>query len=83
MKKNKDNTGVYQKYIVAKANGKPIDKNAKYMVLRYDRNDEYGLATRTALFLFARLIRPFAKQFSRQLKDKIELKEMEIQIENR
>lgn len=30
--------GLYEKYIIQKANGEPVDDNAKYFVLRYDEN---------------------------------------------
>ena len=33
---SKDNKGLYNKYIIEKASGNPIDKDAKYFVLRYD-----------------------------------------------
>jgi hypothetical protein len=33
-----DNKGLYGKYEIKKANGKPLDSEAKYFVLRYDKD---------------------------------------------
>ena len=39
-----------------KADGSPIDPEAKYIILRYDKDDEWGRAARGALRRFARSI---------------------------
>jgi hypothetical protein len=38
-----------RKYIIRKADGTPIDDNAKYFVLRYDSDAEHGDVNRNAL----------------------------------
>lgn len=47
--------GLYQKYIVQKADGSPVDPNAKYIVLRVDAG-EYVQACRAAVAVFARRV---------------------------
>lgn len=66
-----DEKGFYPKYNVTKTDGSDIDPNAKYIVLRYDRDDDYGEITRYLLLIFCRLIKPFAKQFSLDLQKEI------------
>ena len=47
--------GLYQKYIIQKTDGSPVDPMAKYFVLRYDKlDDDFGRFSRRALFEFAR-----------------------------
>lgn len=46
--------GLYQKYTVQKSDGTPIDPNAKYFILRYDKNDDFGKYSRRAIFEFAK-----------------------------
>jgi len=41
--------GLYQKYIVTKTDGRPVDPNARYFVLRYDDD----LAAQIALLAYA------------------------------
>ena len=74
----KDTKGLYNKYIIQKANGKPVDKNARYIVLRYDEDTDYCLAARTTLLLFARLIKHFALNFYKDLTRQMENAEIEI-----
>lgn len=31
-----ENKGLYQKYVISKTDGTPVDEKAKYFVLRYD-----------------------------------------------
>ena len=55
------NTGLYNRYVVTKANGNPVDPNAKYFVLRVDKGGkckEHVSACREALCTFAHYIRP-------------------------
>ncbi len=40
------NKGLYQKYIIAKADGSPIDPKADYFVLRLDTDQNARLAAR-------------------------------------
>jgi hypothetical protein len=47
---------LYGKYMLAKADGTPINPNAKYFVLRYDREAKDGSASRDALSLYASLV---------------------------
>ena len=44
--------GLYRKYVVTKANGKPIDPNAEFLVLRLD-GGQYVTACRDAARRFA------------------------------
>ena len=46
--------GLYNKFIISKADGSPIDPKAKYIVLRYDAdNIKDGSAVRVAKELLA------------------------------
>lgn len=44
---------LFEKYVIQKANGEPIDPEAKYFVLRYDHNSKDQHA-RTVLNIYAR-----------------------------
>ena len=49
--------GLFGKFILKKADGSPISPNAKYLVLRYDaNNDKDGNACRKAIITYARAI---------------------------
>ena len=47
------NKGLYNKYHIEHSDGTPIDHNAEYFVLRYDKQDAHGLASRLALAIYA------------------------------
>lgn len=49
--------GLYGKYNVSKADGSPRDPNARYFVLRYDKDDAHGEACRAALATYAKHIK--------------------------
>jgi hypothetical protein len=49
--------GLYQKYVVQKADGSPLDPDAEYIVLRIDRG-VYVEACRAGVAEFARAVRP-------------------------
>lgn len=40
---------VYQKYIIQKTNGEPVSPDARYFVLRIDKDDAWGMFSRRAL----------------------------------
>jgi hypothetical protein len=49
--------GLYDKFIISKADGSPIDPKAKYIVLRYDANNiKDGSAVRVAIRKYAKII---------------------------
>ena len=52
--------GLHQKYIVSHANGKPVDPEAVYFVLRLDGNHLHNIACRSAALEWCRevLVRP-------------------------
>lgn len=57
--------GLYTKYIIEKADGSPVDPNAKYFVLRIDTDCH----ARIALSAYAESIAGDAPEFSRQLQE--------------
>jgi hypothetical protein len=59
--------GLYQKYIVPKADGSEIEPEAKHIILRYAKDDDMGRAARLAPEKFAYEIRNINKQFSEDL----------------
>jgi hypothetical protein len=48
--------GLFGKFILEKADGSPIDPEAKYIVLRYDSKSSDGVASRRAIIAYARAI---------------------------
>ena len=55
----KNKKGLYNRYIVSKANGKPIDPEAKYFVMRYDADGKDAIHTRAcrkAIMVYAMAI---------------------------
>lgn len=48
-----EDEGLANKFVVLKATGEPIKPEARYFVLRYDKDDAWGEAAREALALFA------------------------------
>ena len=69
--------GLYQKYIIQKVDGRPIDPNACYFVLRYDEDDAHGLASRRALTAYATAIRPHNPRLADDLKEAVRAYEEE------
>ena len=60
--------GLYNKYKIEKTDGTPVDPDAKYMVLRYDKPDNiYHAAVRKALQTFAKEIKQTNLNFSEEL----------------
>ena len=49
--------GLYQKYTVTKANGKPVAPDARYIVLRID-SGKYVEACRAGVLAFAKAVEP-------------------------
>jgi hypothetical protein len=64
--------GLYTKYIIQKADGSPVDPDARYFILRLD-DGEYVHACRAAAAVFARHVRhhnpDLADDLARLLKD--------------
>ena len=48
--------GYYEKYHITKRDGTPMDPNAKYFVLRFDKDDVHGEASREALKAYAKKV---------------------------
>jgi len=63
---------VYQKYIISRTDGKPVDPEARYFVLRLDKKDDWGRACRKAVMELARNIYEQNPEFGQSL---IELSE--------
>lgn len=61
--KNDNKRGLYPKFDIAHADGRPIDPSARYIVLRYD-NDP---AAQTALLVYAYHIQEKNPQFANEL----------------
>lgn len=67
-KQNPD--GLYQKYIISKANGNPVDENAEYFILRLDEggNDKKHIeACRKAVLTYANEIKEHLPKLSEDL----------------
>ncbi len=70
MKKKDRERGLYGKYILYKADGSPVDPDARYFVLRLDEKGEpnHVQASRRAVELYAYEIEDSHRQLSRNLK---------------
>lgn len=68
---NKDK-GLYGKYLIQHADGHPMDPNAKYFVLRYDKDDQWGKVCRGLLWKLATEIISWLPELSADLKKEIE-----------
>ncbi len=55
--------GLYQKYIVTKTSGDPVDLDAQYIILRID-SGEYVDACRIGVRAFAEAVEPFNHELS-------------------
>lgn len=64
---NYKNGGYLKKYIISKRNGKPIDPNADYFVLRLDK-DPHAI---TALIAYAESVRADNEEFSKDIENKL------------
>lgn len=77
--------GLYGKYIIQKSNGKPIDPEAEFFVLRLDPFGEMNhiKACRKAVQVYANEIEPFIPELAKDLKERypIESTEQESQEE--
>lgn len=70
MKLKETSNGLYKKYIVSKANGDPIDKNAEYFILRLDYKDDdiiHVQACRDAVLFYADKIKDHLPQLSKDI----------------
>lgn len=61
------NKGLYNKYIVLKMDGSPIDKNADYFVLRLDTDP----IARTAAIVYAQNIEGYNRDLANDLKNRV------------
>lgn len=48
-----NNTGLYDKYRIEKADGSPVDPDGVYFVLRLDGDSDYASASRLALATYS------------------------------
>ena len=62
--------GLYQKYIIKKANGKPLDPNFEAIVLRID-GGQYVDACRAGAFAFAQSVKKHNPLLADDIKNKL------------
>jgi len=67
---NDDERGLYQKYIISKANGEPLDPNFYAIVLRID-GGRYVDACRNGVLAFASEVRSLNEQLAHDLYNKV------------
>tara|TARA_R110000850_G_scaffold265835_1_gene395893 strand:- start:58 stop:294 length:237 start_codon:yes stop_codon:yes gene_type:complete len=66
--------GLKQKYNIQKVDGRPVDENAKYFVLRYDCNQlnkDFEQASKKALLVFAEHIESTIPELAYDLRSEI------------
>lgn len=63
--------GLYQKYIVTKTNGKPLDPEAEFIVLRID-GGQYVDACRVGAAAFAEAVRPLNEILAHDIRRRLE-----------
>ena len=59
--------GLFGKYLIAKADGTPLDSDARYVAVRYDGGAEHGHIGRMALRIYAHALLNSAPQFAEEL----------------
>jgi len=64
--------GLYQKYIVTKTSGKPLDPNFDCIVLRID-DGRYVKACRAGVAAFAKAVRPLNQTLARDIRRKLRI----------
>lgn len=62
--------GLYQKYIVTKANGHPLDPNFEAIVLRID-GGQYVEECRVGVAAFAEAVRPLNRTLARDIRRRL------------
>lgn len=67
------------RYNVTRGDGKPTDDDSRFYVLRYDKPDEWGRATRSALRFFAMAVAPDFPRLSEELREEIAQYETEAE----
>lgn len=60
--------GLYPKYHITKADGRPTDPSASYFVLRLDGQDPHATACRAAAAVYADRIEPVLPLLARDLR---------------
>lgn len=60
--------GLYPKYHITKADGRPVDPSATYFVLRLDGTDPHAVACRAAAAQYANLIEPILPALAADLR---------------
>lgn len=65
-------SGLYNKYIIQKSNGKPLDDGAEYFVLRMDDggDKEHFLASRKAIITYAEAIKDHLPELYKDLAER-------------
>lgn len=64
--------GLYPKYQITKADGRPVDPSATYFVLRLDGRDAHAIACRAAALLYADLIERDLPLLARDLREQVQ-----------
>lgn len=63
-----DQSSLYRKYVISKANGQPVDPKADYFVLRLDTDP----AARAAAYIYAREVEKDFPELAQELIDRCE-----------
>ena len=66
----KEEKGLYQKYIVTKSSGKPLDPNFECIVLRIDQG-QYVDACRVGVAAFAEAVRPLNRTLANDIRRRL------------
>lgn len=74
--------GLYQKYIVTKASGKPLDPDFEAIVLRIDKG-QYLHACRAGVAAFAEAVREHNPQLANDLQVRLSELDPDIQTGNK
>ena len=65
-----DEKGLYQKYVISKTSGKPLDPNFEAIVLRIDAG-KYVDACRVGVAAFAEAVRPLNRKLARDIRRRL------------
>jgi hypothetical protein len=79
--KSENPKGLYNKYIVAKSNGQPIDENAEYFILRLDKfgkDSNHIKACRKAVIAYAVEIQDHLPKLAQDIIDKYGSEQLDL-----
>ena len=73
---------LFGKYLIAKADGTPLEPDARYFVVRYDAGADHGSIGRTVLRMYALHMSKVAPELATELLDDIDAETDKVATED-